>query len=309
MTRTTLVAILWPLFLFAIAGTGHAVIGSFDDPFVGSPPFSNLICCEDALQCTDGDDTYQNCRMPTTAVGNRKLCGYAAGEEEYPYVCDACPGAPNGDCDGGGWIEVARGEFECDGPVYRGDVGGVRQVASDTWYVNVPGGPIECNDSYDFCLSASCFESSCIACSSIATWPGTTLCVEPEGQCHAGLLEGSTALLCCDAGGLCVRPNAATGDCTGSPSYEFGYNTLSSCTACPNPDDPANEELCQGWDLADEWWPAWEQELTRSINCSQHDEAGCNMALYDCDGVRVSIGDGMIQSNDCDTQPACTDAF
>jgi hypothetical protein len=123
-------------------------------------------------------------------------------------------------------------------------------------------------------------------------------------MCHAGALDGSTALLCCsEITGACIRPNATTGDCTGHPTYDFTYTTLASCTPCPDPDFPDAEEICHGWDLDNDFWPDYEEELLDAINCSQQDEAGCNVAIYGCDGTLVTTGG--VELEDACTSNAC----
>ena len=270
--------------------------GSSSEPFLGSPPFQNLICCTDGFECRDGDDTYSGCRMPTTSVGNLKLCGYQAGDEEYPFICDYCPGGTGKDCDGSGWTQVGRGSFQCDGPVYRGNVASVRAMGPNHWYIvgaGVPGDPpymtAICNDSDDACNEASCYEQGCMDCSSISTSNGLGMCHnEPGAQCHTGELEGTTAELCCSTiTGACIRPHAVTGLCAGDPTYDFTYDTKASCAPCPNPDNPADEERCHGWDLGDDWWPMGTDELgsDASLSCNVEDGTGCKVAKYSCDGV------------------------
>lgn len=297
------------------AQLGSGVIGSWEEPFVGSPPFPNLICCLDDNECSDGNEIYQGCRMPDSVVGNLKLCGYSNIEgnsnspEEFPFICDRCPGGIQDECDGTGWVEVAENHFQCDGPVYRGEISGVRNVAGDTWYIpdHSGGEPIifACNDSYDLCESAACFEQGCISCASINTSGGPMfpMC-EPGAQCHSGELEGSTALLCCSEVDLrCIRPNATTGDCSGGQAYEeAGFTTLASCAPCPTPDNPDAEEICHGWDLGDDAWshPAEELGSQNSLDCDAEDEAGCSAAIYACDGT-LSTTAGVELADVCTT--------
>ena len=61
------------------AGDGVGATGSWWEPFTGSPPFPNLICCPDDSECSDGNDIYEGCYVPDSPNANGGLCF-----EEWP---------------------------------------------------------------------------------------------------------------------------------------------------------------------------------------------------------------------------------
>ena len=199
--RSTLKSIVWIVFSLinlllintaffgAVPAYGDGPIGSWGNFLEGPLPEVSLICCQDTLQCTDGDDTYQNCRMPDETETNMKLCNFSPGTEEYPYICDTCPGGVGEHCNGSGWTEVADGEFQCDGPVYRSEPPSVRNIAPDVWYIAME--TTECNNSYSQCRDATCYEPDCMPCSNVLNpWADGACPNEPGALCHQGNLQG-----------------------------------------------------------------------------------------------------------------------